>query len=891
MIQGKSSASQASTLRGRVRAAAEDFYALNYNVVPMSADGQKRPAGGSWKKWQTERIPDSQFDKWDHVNYHGYALVTGVAFGGQLPIELFEFETQEIAEKYKAAADDASLGNLLKRVADGYCDRSPGGGLHLLWRCEEVGPNVVLAAEPDDTVLIETRGRGGLAIFAPSGGSVHPSGKPWERLRGGPESIVEITPEERASLLALAQTFDQRPPPEPYRPKGAKATPDRKRPGDDFNAAESPRIDELLEEAGWTFAYTTAVGEREVGYWTRAGKSPAEGISATLGWARDAHGGPALWVFSTSTEFDTSRNPFDKFGVYAVLKHGGDFKAAAAALAADGYGEKKSAGGVESGDGGPTQAQILMGIAERRWELVWWDEGGEPFAIEKGGPNLALPLRGNDSFRAALASAFYDSEGKPPSNEALSQVMLVLEHRARRSDPLPLPLRVAQPESGVIYIDMGDTAGRCVEITAGGWTMLDRSPVTFRRTKATRAFPELEGSDLEALWRFTRFRVEYRPLVKAWLVHAYFPDEDHAILRVTGPQDSGKSQTCKRLVALLDPAIASLRGWGNKTRDIRDWVAHVTASWVSGLENISYIDPELDDALCRSSTGDAVRDRKYYQQSDVDIKMFRRVVLFNDISLGLIKGDLIDRLLEAGIPKLDDKDAIPDERLDAEWEAAYPGIVSGFFNYLVKVLKELPDVEQPKEGWPRPRGFSRILEAVDRVDGTNGMATWREMKETLKADLAHGDLVALCLVELMDHKTAPMEGSATEWLKWLANAWRSMTGRDGNPPSDRLSWPQNERALSLWFKRLVPTVQSVGLLLSRSPEVLSATTDRPQWRRPGPRRGRQQCRSQARRFTQRSLLTLRAARCLGWPLPPHSVEVSVWRWARPLAADGARLAV
>ena len=141
-------------------------------------------------------------------------------------------------------------------------------------------------------------------------------------------------------------------------------------------------------------------------------------------------------------------------------------------------------------------------------------------------------------------------------------------------------------------------------------------------------------------------------------------------------------------------------------------------------ENISSIDPELDDALCRSSTGDAVRDRLYYGQSDIHLVAFKRVVLFNDISIGLIKGDLVDRLLEAGLPKLNDEDAIPDAKLNAQWEDAYPGVVGGFYNFIVEVLKELSEVEQPKEGWPRPRGFSRVLEAVDRVDETSGMNTW-----------------------------------------------------------------------------------------------------------------------------------------------------------------------
>jgi hypothetical protein len=64
--------------------------------------------------------------------------------------------------------------------------------------------------------------------------------------------------------------------------------------------------------------------------WRRPGKT--EGSSATT---RDDGG---LYVFSTSTEFEPEV-PYSKFGALAVLEHGGDHSAAAAALRLAGYGE------------------------------------------------------------------------------------------------------------------------------------------------------------------------------------------------------------------------------------------------------------------------------------------------------------------------------------------------------------------------------------------------------------------------------------------------------------------------------------------------------------------------------------------------------------------------
>ena len=80
---------------------------------------------------------------------------------------------------------------------------------------------------------------------------------------------------------------------------------------------------------GWTNVYT----RDGTTYWRRPGKDI--GISATTNFG----GADLLYVFSSSTEFEAEKS-YTRFGAYAVLNHGGDFHAAARALAQQGYGQK-----------------------------------------------------------------------------------------------------------------------------------------------------------------------------------------------------------------------------------------------------------------------------------------------------------------------------------------------------------------------------------------------------------------------------------------------------------------------------------------------------------------------------------------------------------------------
>ncbi len=230
-------------------------------------------------------------------------------------------------------------------MAAGYLDATPSGGFRVFWRCPEIDGNLKLAQRPASEaeraidpnpvrVRVETRGRGGFAIVAPSNGTTHPSGGAYERQSGGFTSIVEITPDERRDLLTLLRALDRIPVaesrPRPA-PRHAQGDPASLRAGDDFIARTTWA--ELLEPCGWCHIRRRADGTDE---WRRPGK--AHGLSATTNYG----GSNRLVAFSSSTPFEPQR-AYNLFSAYALLHHADDHSAAARALAALGYGAPRPA--------------------------------------------------------------------------------------------------------------------------------------------------------------------------------------------------------------------------------------------------------------------------------------------------------------------------------------------------------------------------------------------------------------------------------------------------------------------------------------------------------------------------------------------------------------------
>jgi Virulence-associated protein E/Bifunctional DNA primase/polymerase, N-terminal len=304
--------------------------ALEVGLSPgyPTEDGLKKP-GGFWKKYQKTPATREEVIEWYRRGRTGNALFTG--YGN---LECLEFDDWGTYERFKEAAVKFGLGDLVERIEAGYCESSPGGGIHWLYRCEKIDGNTKLAERPAPTEenpngrepLIETRGIGGFIVIAPSNGTVHPSGGAYTLLHGSLASIATIDPDEREALRSLARSFDEIParPKEPPRPKGRPAghRQDGVTPLDDFNARADHR--KVLEDFAWKLVHTSGPVE----YWRRPGKD--EGWSATWGVTK------GFRVFTSSTALDAASHTLAH--TYCVLKHNGDWKACVKDLVQQGYG-------------------------------------------------------------------------------------------------------------------------------------------------------------------------------------------------------------------------------------------------------------------------------------------------------------------------------------------------------------------------------------------------------------------------------------------------------------------------------------------------------------------------------------------------------------------------
>jgi Bifunctional DNA primase/polymerase, N-terminal/AAA domain len=315
-----------------IHATALAFAEAGVSVVPAAMNGTKAPIG-TWKQYQLHPASREQIDLWFSGSATGLGIITGKVSGN---LEMVELEGRAVSEgcldQIRELAASSGLQEIWQIISNGYVEATPSGGIHFLWRIadEPVPGNLKLAQRPGegDSLLVysETRGEGGFCITAPSHGQVHPSGQPWQLLRGSPAEIPMLSWDERNAIVDLFRSIDQSPKREILEKSLInKVATDEDLPGDDFN--ERGQWKDILK--GWKVVYEA----NGVTYWRRPGKDI--GISASTG-----HVGDNLYVFTTSTSFESQRS-YSKFGAFAHLYHQDDFREAAKALRSQGFGSQK----------------------------------------------------------------------------------------------------------------------------------------------------------------------------------------------------------------------------------------------------------------------------------------------------------------------------------------------------------------------------------------------------------------------------------------------------------------------------------------------------------------------------------------------------------------------
>ncbi|MDA8249543.1 MAG: hypothetical protein M0Z28_10220 [Rhodospirillales bacterium] len=408
-----------------------------------------------------------------------------------------------------------------------------------------------------------------------------------------------------------------------------------------------------------------------------------------------------------------------------------------------------------------------------------------------------------------LANPVHGQHGTRPggvSDSAMAEAMPTFEALALEGPAFEPAVRLTQYR-GAVWIDLGDDTHRAIRVTADGWTIEARADAPLIRPEGMRPLPvPVRASDAMAKLRKLvnigegdEADMNFR-LVVAWLVAALYPTGPYCVLAVDGEQGSGKSTSCRMLRRLVDPNAADLRA---PPRNEDDLLIAALNGRVIGLDNVSFIEADMADAICRIATGAGFGKRRLYADAEEVIISVARPVLLNGIPSLLARGDLADRSITVTLPPIPDANRRPEAKVWRDFNAAAPGILAALLDGLATALRRLPTLRLAS--LPRMADFARLACAAAPAFG------WTEGE--MLAALAANRVAAVHTVIEADPLAEAVQAIGTAG-NWRGSATQLLEAVNMRVPPDvqrGKGWPKDAARLSARLRRVTPALRRAGI--------------------------------------------------------------------------------
>lgn len=403
------------------------------------------------------------------------------------------------------------------------------------------------------------------------------------------------------------------------------------------------------------------------------------------------------------------------------------------------------------------------------------------------------------SFRNWLTADFYSVNEKAVRDQSLREARMTLEGMAMQ-DYRPVHTRVAG-KAGDYWLDIAEPgSSRAVHLRPSAWTIEDAELMFCRSDSAQQLLDPVPGGDLGLLWEIANVPSDSRLLVVAWLVECLRPDTPFPVLELLGEHGSAKSTAQAAMRRIIDPNAADLRGAPKSAEDlfVSGGVNHVIS-----IENVSYLQAPIQDAMCVVATGGGFARRKLYTDGEETVITLKRPVVLNGIAAAVTQQDLVSRTITVEMPVIESAQA--KDKLESAFEANRPSILGGLLDIAAKALEHLPDMTLPPGERPRLVEFAYLGMAVAKAMG-HKPETFIEQFKTARQDGLERTLDA-----------SPVATAIRDWAEINPGEFRELSAKEwlslmeSFKPLGCDSWPRTAKGLGDAMRRAAPALRQLGI--------------------------------------------------------------------------------
>jgi len=299
--------------------------------------------------------------------------------------------------------------------------------------------------------------------------------------------------------------------------------------------------------------------------------------------------------------------------------------------------------------------------------------------------------------------------------------------------------RVAQTNNA-IYYDLGSKDYNVVKISKKSISIVkinEKTPMFLRHTSLfEQVKPRYDNENaLNELTDLLLVRDKDRIIFKVHLISFFLESCAVPIPVATGSAGSAKSTFTAYWKVIVDPSGRlkenNLMGFPKK---IDDLVATESHRYMIAFDNVSEVDQEISDELCRSITGGSTSNRKLYTNSDESISSYKNKICLNGIVPRLNYPDLQTRIISYPRKSLDENNTLSEAKLEEKFQTLLPDVLGCVFKTLQKALKLFPSIAEHSNPKQRLGDFEIWGETIAQCLGYKNKEFRLAYDEKLKED-------------------------------------------------------------------------------------------------------------------------------------------------------------
>jgi len=478
------------------------------------------------------------------------------------------------------------------------------------------------------------------------------------------------------------------------------------------------------------------------------------------------------------------------------------------------YGEDDKTGSEDDSDGrdGENDEPPRASQSTQVTELITHNTGMTLFLDEYRIAHVHMPVGdhleiwpcGSSDFKYWLSNEFFTRTGKSIGTNVLSAALNTFEGKARASGlRYTLHNRIARVGDAIWY-DLGDEKWRAIRIDAQGWNVVPNPPILFRRHSYHEPQVEpLPGGDVKELLHFVNVKdPDQQLLLLVYVIASFIPGFPHPLLYVHGSPGGAKSSLLEIILAIIDPSAVGSLSLSKNIENLKQTLHHHSA--FACFDNVSGIDWETSDLLCRAVTGAGFEKRKLYTDDETVIYRVQANIAINGVNLGSSRPDLLDRSILMELSRLAEADKRQVAELQKAFTEARPKILGAIFDAIVQTLVILPNVKL--KGMFRMADFTVWGAAIAEVIGYSGSAfldAYRRNINTQNEEVLEGNVVGTLILALMESLDR-WEGTPTQLLSDIKRL-------AVEHPIDEKQFPKNANGLTRQLKYLKPALEAAHI--------------------------------------------------------------------------------